>query len=73
MASLALLLKALVRCQYQDDLFPEEMKESNCKTGDSRREHGTETRFASTGQHSCESEDDKSVHSWKISESCIWT
>jgi len=41
------------------------------------REHGTETSFA-TGQHdylikSGESEDDKGLHSWKISDSCVWT
>ncbi|KAF9669233.1 hypothetical protein SADUNF_Sadunf14G0086600 [Salix dunnii] len=71
MASLALLLKALVIRCHQDDLFPKEMEESNGKTGHSMREHGPETRF-STGQRNCESEDGKSVHRWKISESCTW-
>ncbi|CAK7348476.1 unnamed protein product [Dovyalis caffra] len=71
MASLVLLLKALVRC-HQDDLFPEEVKESNGKTSHSMRKHGTETRFAA-GEHNCENEDDKRVHRWKISESCIWS
>ncbi|KAJ6343786.1 hypothetical protein OIU76_005519 [Salix suchowensis] len=72
MASLALLLKALVIRCHQDDLFPKEMEESNGKARRSMREHGTETRFAA-GQHGWESEDDKSIHRWKISESCIWT
>jgi hypothetical protein len=52
-------------------------KEINDKTNHTMREHGTETSFA-TGQHdylikSGESEDDKGLHSWKISDSCVWT
>ena len=74
MASLVLLLEALMRCCKNDILPSEEMKEANYDTNHNVGNH----RNAPIGdQHihyirSIVKKLDEDAHTWKIAEFCIW-
>lgn len=72
MASLVLLLEALVRCHQDDNFSSKERKETNNKNGKSMTKGGI---VLATEQHDYSSSfvsEDEDAQNWKIAESCIW-